>query len=479
MVALRTKLDEEESFLTTLEKVREVVMGGFEHLRYPFDSLVEELDLPRDISRSPLFDMAIGMGTTVFDGDGISVADGLAIEKLQKAHVVSKYDLTLTFKDAGSHIEMEVEYNTDLYRAETITRWLRHFSRLLDAVLTDPGRRLGDIGIVSGEEEREVMEVFNGSGRAYAEGRTVTELLAEQVARTPGGSAVEHGDIRVSYGELWERSGRLAGQLSGRHGIGRNELVGILVGRSERMVIGIVGIIRSGGAYVPIDPEHPEARIGYILEQSKVRVVVTEERYREWVTGKGYTAVVLAAGADEGDGYAGGGGVVNEAGDLLYVMYTSGSTGRPKGVEIEHRSVVNFLWSMREKLGMRGTERLLAVTTYSFDISVLEMLLPLISGGTVLVLGREQVRDGGWLGRSITSMRPDMVQCTPGMWQMLLEAGWRGERELGGALRGRAAGQRAGGAARGRGESAMEHVWAYGDDDLVEHAPGWGRRMRR
>jgi amino acid adenylation domain-containing protein len=204
-----------------------------------------------------------------------------------------------------------------------------------------------------------------------------------------------------------------------------------MMNRSETMLIAILGIIRAGGGYVPVDPEHPGSRTAYILGQSGVKVVLTEEAYRERLTGGGYAVVVLPPSNDQLPAcehrMTSG---INQCSDLLYVMYTSGSTGKPKGVEIEHRSVVNFLLSMQQKLAITAADRLMAVTTYSFDISVLELLLPLVSGATVILPARRDIQDGGRLVQTILEGHPNILQCTPGMWQMLLEAGWRGDGRL-------------------------------------------------
>jgi amino acid adenylation domain-containing protein len=431
MVALRTKLEGDAPFLTVLEKVKAEVLNAYFHQSYPFDMLVEDLRLPRDMSRSPLFDITVNMETPVLKEKGEQTTEDLLIEKAKRKHVVSKYDLTLTFKDTGTVLGIAVEYNTSLFPPETIQRMLGHYMRLLEAVVSDPLLTVNNIRILSADEEQAQLHDFNSTAFEYDRKLTIPRLFERQVLLSPEKTALVSGSLQLSYSELDIRSGRIAQYLRSRHGVGRNDLVGLMLGRSEHLLSGILGILKSGGAYVPIDPDHPSARIDHILESSGIKLILTDGHYAAGLQERGYQIAVLSGdNRDLWTEAVTGTGAGNEAEDLAYVMYTSGSTGRPKGVEIRHGSVVNFLLSMQQAPGITAADRLLAVTTCSFDISVLELLLPLVSGATVLLLDRETIRDGLALCRSLTHLRPSMMQCTPGMWQMLLESGWQGDRQL-------------------------------------------------
>jgi amino acid adenylation domain-containing protein len=426
MVALRTTVNAHDSFAGLLEKVKQVILNGYAHQAYPFDTLVDDLALPRDMSRSPIFDVVVGMEAPVLE-KGQPALDGLMIKKLEQEHLVSKYDCSLTFKESEKGIHMSMEYNTALFKKETIDRLLEHYVRLTAAIIAAPGKPINTLRMLSEQEEREQLTGYNNMEVGYEVSGTLMELLETQLSRSPQSVALEFEGTRLSYTELHERSNRLGHCLRAQYGVGRNDLIGLMTDRTDEMVTAILGILKSGGAYVPVDPDHPASRRDYILERSGIKVIVTEEKYRSQLEQKGYRCIVQSELSHYSTTNL---PVINHSGDLAYVMYTSGSTGNPKGVEIEHHSVVNFLKSMQQQPGIGASDRLLAVTTYSFDISVLELLLPLVSGATVIVLRREQVQDAVLLGRKIAATGATLLQCTPSMWQMLLEGGWTGDPKL-------------------------------------------------
>ncbi|WP_133054629.1 non-ribosomal peptide synthetase, partial [Niastella populi] len=426
MVALRTTVNSHDSFADLLERIKQVILNGYAHQAYPFDMLIDELALPRDMSRSPLFDVVVGMETPGLVNNQPELEE-LTVQKFDREHLVSRYDCTLIFKEGEKGISIAMEYNTALFRQETIGKLLEHYIRLTAAVVAAPGKPISALQMLSEQEEREQLVGYNNMEVDYEVSGTLVDLLEGQLNRSPESVALEFAGNRLSYAELHERSNRLGHCLREQYGVGRNDLVGLMTDRSDQMVTAILGIVKSGGAYVPVDPDHPASRRDYILERSGVKVIVTEEKYRSALEQKGYRCIIQS----ELSRYSVTSlPVINHPGDLAYVMYTSGSTGNPKGVEIEHHSVVNFLKSMQQQPGISAADRLLAVTTYSFDISVPELLLPLVSGATVIVLRREEVQDAVLLGRRIRETGATLLQCTPSMWQMLLEGGWPGNRQI-------------------------------------------------
>ena len=249
----------------------------------------------------------------------------------------------------------------------------------------------------------------------------VHELFEQQAASTPNAVAVVFGNETLTYGELQARSAEMAAFLQ-KQGAGPGQLVGICLERSVEMVAAILGVLRAGSAYVPLDPAYPKERLDFILGEAGVKVLLTQERVAVELTGVKARMICLdsekALIAREKFSEK----PLTAPDDLAYVIYTSGSTGKPKGVEIQHRAVVNFLTSMQRRPGMQASDRLVAVTTLSFDIAGLEILLPLVSGARVVIAPRETTMDGTLLAELIRESGANMLQATPSTWRLLLEA---------------------------------------------------------
>ncbi len=270
---------------------------------------------------------------------------------------------------------------------------------------------------------------WNRTAADYPRGLCLHQLFEAQAARTPGHTAVEADDGRLDYAGLDRRAAALAAALRAR-GVGPETRVGIFVERSVEMLVALLGVLKAGGAYLPLDPAYPADRIAYILEDSGARLVLVQEATWELlpaVDGVEVLALDAPLPTDSGDAPL---SHSPSPENLAYVIYTSGSTGRPKGVQLPHRAVVNFLHTMRERPGLSGDDVLLAVTTLSFDIAGLELFLPLTVGATVVVAGRETAADARLLAERIASCGATVVQATPATWRMLLAAGWGGRPAL-------------------------------------------------
>lgn len=277
--------------------------------------------------------------------------------------------------------------------------------------------------LITGERERLLVE-WNDTHAEYPRHRCVHQLFEEQVGRTPDATAVVFGNQELSYRELNNRANHLAHHLL-KLGVGPDSLVGICVQRSPDMITGLLGIWKAGGAYVPLDPQYPLDRLSFMLEDSGLKVLITERPLRPKFPGyKGQVVYVDSeAICKEGTENCSEGAKPE---NLAYVIYTSGSTGKPKGVQICHQSLVNFLVSMRSSPGLAPEDTLLAVTTISFDIAALELYLPLIVGARVVLVSREIASDGYQLRETFERTAPSLMQATPATWRLLVEAGWQG-----------------------------------------------------
>ncbi len=406
-LVLRTDLNGDPPFLELVRRVRQVALGAFAHQDLPFEKLVDELRPERALSHSPLFQVLFNLQNA--PAPKIELAD-LTLTPLDVEHAEVPFNLTLMLWEGAEGLTGWLEYSTDLFDASTMDRLVEHWRTFLTSGLADPGVPISDLPLLSGPERRQLLEEPNNTRVEHPRDTLIHELFAAQAARTPQAPAVSFGGQTLTYRELDERANRLAHHLR-RLGVGPEALVGLRVERSERMVVGLLGILKSGGAYVPLDPSHPEERLAMVLEDAEVKVLVTDD-FLDQEAIAAESAVAPVRWTDEES--------------LAYVIYTSGSTGRPKGVQLPHRAVVNFLRSMAVRPGMTAGDVLPAVTTLSFNIAGLEIYLPLMVGGRIEVVSREETADGRRLAERMADSGATVMQATPATWRLLVESGWEG-----------------------------------------------------
>ena len=407
MLPLRTAIAGAITFRELIARTRETAIEAYAHQELPFEKLIEALDPTRSLSHSPLFQVLFTFQNSVREMlDLPGVRAGRPVFELG----LVKLDLVMSVEEVGGGLEIVLEYNRDLFDEERMERMAGHYVRLLESALAGPELAIGELPMLTEAEERTLLVEWNHTQAAYPQ-RTFPELFAEQVQKAGGRVAVECDDRSLTYLELDARSNAVAAELR-RLGAGPETLVGILGERSVEMLCGLIGIWKTGAAYVPIDPAHPEERQRFIREDSGVKIVVT----REWVAGLGVRERFDGQGA----------GLEN----LAYVIYTSGSTGNPKGVAIPHRALANFWFAMQQGIGIAAEDALVAVTTLSFDIAGLELFWPLLNGARVVIAAQETVSDSAKLANLIAKSGATMMQATPATWRLLIEGGWRGKRNL-------------------------------------------------
>ena len=421
----RTDLGGDPTFRELLWRVGDIVRCDCQHQNVPFAHLVNDLQPDRDPSRNPLFQVLFSLTPLV-----LPVQSGWEAVSYDVDTGTTKVDLQLQLYDMQEGIVARFNYNTDLFGAATIARITGHFRTLLQGVVANPAQRLTTLPVLSHVERRQLLVEWNNTQTDYAGDQCIHQLFEAQVGRTPNATAVVFENERMTYRELNRRANQLARQLL-KLGVGPDVLVGICVERSLEMVVGLLGILKAGGAYVPLDPAYPRERLSFMLEDAEVLVLLTQDRLLESLPESRARVVCLDTGwheiaKEDTENPIGRSGPEN----LAYVIYTSGSTGKPKGVQIPHRAVVNFLASMSQKPGMTDRDRLLAVTTLSFDIAGLEIYLPLSLGASLEIVSREVSSDGNQLLSKLATSGATVMQATPARWHMLLEAGWEGSPDL-------------------------------------------------
>jgi amino acid adenylation domain-containing protein len=382
-----------DRFLTVLEAVKQTTLEAYDHQIYPFDRLVNELDLPRDVSRAPLFDVML-----VFQHDVLpqKEPEGIQITPLPIDSRVSRFDLTFETAWAGPRIQTGINYNTALFNQETIERLSTHFTTIVESVLENPVSEIKDLNILGPGEKETLICEFNQTQRPFPKDKTLVDLFREQADKNPGHIALIHGDYQLSYKELRFKANGLAISLVGRHHVKREELIGLMVDRNSWRVVGLMGILMSGGAYLPIDPSYPQERIIYMLEDSGCRVLLTEQKYMDQVKDLSIPNIVAldTLGPAHGETLDPLPSSCDPSPDsLAYVIYTSGSTGKPKGVMIEHGGFVNMSLDQIRLFGVSDSDRVLQFASASFDASLSEIFMALLSGGAVVLIDKETIDD--------------------------------------------------------------------------------------
>lgn len=425
-LVLRTACGGSLSFTELLGRVREVCLDAYNHQEMPFERLVQELNPHRDLSMTALYQVLF-----VFLGDMEQERTMAGVpwrEEPVTTHV-AQTDLMCTVGREGAGVKVAFEYATDLFTAETMKRLLESYAVLLSGIVAEPDAELARLPVLS-ETEQGLLAQWNETQTPYPEAACIHELFENRVAAHPDAPAVSCNGDSLTYGELNARAEEIAAHLR-ISGVGPDVLVGICVERSTEMLAGLLGILKAGGAYVPLDPEYPAERLAYMVESAKVSVLLTEQALFDNLPENSALVICLDRDVLTGQG-RGLDSVWEDPGPehLAYVIFTSGSTGKPKGVQVPHGTVVNFLTSMARTPGMTSEDTLLAVTTLSFDIAVLELFLPLSVGGEVIIADRETARDGLALVDVLKSSGTTVMQATPGTWRLLLAAGWKGAQSM-------------------------------------------------
>ncbi|MGL5859639.1 MAG: non-ribosomal peptide synthetase, partial [Phycicoccus sp.] len=382
------------------------VLDDMAHL-YPFPALVSELGLTGPAGRSPVFQAAF-VYQDVLDGIG---EDG-GYELLPTLHQTGEYELSVEVWRGVAGATLHWKYHPELFDEAGVRDLAAQYEQVLQRLCDDPSCTVADLRAVC-------------TGPSTAHG-----LVLATARRWPDRTAVTDQNRTLSYWDLDRRSAALAGALTSR-GVQPGDLVALLLDRNVDAVVAVLAVLRAGAAFVPLDPELPNRRLAEILTDSRCRLVVTRpddaERFTTLFIDPTVEPVVLEERLFEGPPAASHEG---RPGDLAYVIYTSGTTGKPKGVMVEHRALVNLLRAMTERPGMHPNDTLLAVTTLSFDMALVELLLPLVSGARVHVATATEVRDVGLLRARIAATRPTVMQATPALWTMLFRTGWRNDEGL-------------------------------------------------
>lgn len=427
LLPLRSFPSADRSFLEFLKQRKEQVLDAYEHQQLTFSSLLKKIAVARDASRVPLvpviFNVDMGLD------DGVSFY-GLEYVLISNPRQFGAVDLFVNISGSAAGIgqktpslTFEWSYNTQLFKEETIDRMMVEFESLLEAIVANPSIRIEAIPLADEREQISKLAGWNNTAADFPLTVPLHQLLDQTAAKYPTKTALIVNKQEVSYQTLQETANRVA-QVLQHNGIGRGDVVGIMLDRSPDLIVSLLAILKVGAAYLPIDPDYPQDRIAFMLADSSASVLLTASKYAGRLTHRAREILVSKLLADAAAYPADAPATSVSGSDLAYILYTSGSTGLPKGVLIEHRNLVNLLHSMIRMPGITDSDVLLAVTTISFDIAGLELYLPLLVGATTVLADTETAKDGRALVKAVTEQGITIMQATPVTWKMMLAAGW-------------------------------------------------------
>ena len=412
---VRIKLDENLTYNEYVREIKSVILNSLKNQDYPYEQLVEEIVKNREMSRNPLFDVMFIFQNT--DIPEIELPE-MNIRQYDLENSTSKFDLTLQGQEIKDRLALHFEYCTRLFKKQTIERFKNYFLNLLNSLIINPELQLDKIDFLPCDEKTFLLENLNLTEEAYPKEKTIQKLFEEQVEKTPDETAIIFQGQELSYQSLNTKANQLANYLI-ENGVKKDEIVALMVNRSNEMMIGLLGILKSGGAYLPVDPDFPEERIRYMLENSEAKIIISEEEFKTKTSSLPIQFVDIKN--DEIYRKDTKNPVKSSSPEnLAYVIYTSGSTGKPKGIMVEHRNVLNFITGVTSKIPFSAGKTLLSLTTISFDIFVLETLLSLSKGLRVAIGDREEQNDPLKMAQNIKSNKVDMLQLTPSRLRIIL-----------------------------------------------------------
>ncbi|KQO32132.1 hypothetical protein ASF10_21385 [Flavobacterium sp. Leaf82] len=405
---LRTVFEDRNTFSTIIKKETDSFLSAYQHQIYPFDELINNLNLNYDLSRSLLFDvLVVFQNQNHIKTETKNVAElSIEFEKIDKQ--TSQFDVTFSFKEEAEKLALTIEYNTDIYDEFLITRMFNHFESLVSLAIENENTAIEDLVFITEKEKIQLLSDFNNTKieTEKGKGKTIINLFEEQAAKTPDNVAVIFENTQLTYKAINELTNQLGHHLRSAYKIQSDDLIAIKLDRSEKVLIAILAVLKSGAAYVPIDPEYPKERIAYIQDDLKARIIIDESFLEGFTnTKENYPNTNLIQ--------------INAPESLAYIIYTSGTTGQPKGVMIENKSVVNLVLAQTEEFKFRENESVLLFSNYTFDASVEQIFLTLLNGATLHITSKSIIGDHNTLKNYLQENKITHFHAVPSILEQL------------------------------------------------------------
>ncbi len=428
-IPLRTKVSTESTFTEFMKQSRGELLNAMDHQRYSFGTLLRKLAPPRDPSRPPMLSVSFNIDP-VIDTSEMGFT-GLDLSVMVEPRAFENFEWFINgVINQDQSIELQIQYNAELYSEQSMSFYFQGFQAFLEGIVENSNQKISEVPMMTVDQRQQLIVDWNGTELDYPTTATLHSEFSRQATATPDNVAVQFGERTLTYKEVENQSNRIARYLQSK-GIKPGDLVGICTERSENMLVNLFGILKTGAGYVPLDPAYPSDRLQYMCDHSKLKLIVTQDSLVQRASEFGKSLIAIDSAWNEIE-------TLDESHvnaevkpeNTCYVIYTSGSTGKPKGVNVPHGAVVNFLYSMMETPGFDANDSVMAVTTLSFDIAVLELYLPTISGARVVIASSEVASDGIQLAQSLEEHNITLLQATPATWRMLIQSGWEGSDRL-------------------------------------------------
>jgi amino acid adenylation domain-containing protein len=420
LLPLKSSIDPDIPFNTYLKNRKSAFFDAYDNQQFTYGQLIKGLNITRDPSRVPLvpvvFNIDMGMDNSV-------AFENLTYKLVSNLRKYETFEIFLNATGSKSSFILEWSYNTQLFKAATIEKMAAAFEQLLRSIVHDPSVTIKDLSAQNNSARIEQLNLWNNTAAFYPKEQHLTALIDEISLKFADKAAVRYKNETLNYSQLTAISNQLAAYLI-KNNIKTGDIIGLSAERSMEMLVCLLGILKAGAVYVPLDPEYPQERIEYMLEDSGAKILLVSAAYSGKFASDAAEHVIEKVW-DELDQYSGENiGLRIDGKDLAYILYTSGSTGKPKGVKIKHHNLINFLTGMQVEPGISAEDRLLAITTISFDIAGLELYLPLITGAELIICDIETARDGRLLLDTIAEKGITIMQATPSTWRMMIDSGW-------------------------------------------------------
>jgi len=417
-LVLRNQIKSEQSFIEFLNQTRQTCLEAYAHQDIPFELLVEQLKPDRSMSYNPLFQAMFALEN---NDQGDLGLPGLNIEWLPSSYPFAKFDLSVLALESDDQLDFAWEYATDLFEATTITRMGEHFEVLLQGIVDNPQQTIDTLPWLS-EADQKQLEIWNQTDSNYPQDKTLVDLFEEQVKQTPNNIALVFEEQSLTYQELNQKANQVSHYLKQNYALEPDSLIGICVDRSLEMIIGLLGVLKAGAAYVPIDPEYPEDRIQFILEDSGIPVLLTQSFLKDKLSlpqSKKYCQVICLDQSSFDSLSSNNLTPQSKPNNLAYVIYTSGSTGRPKGVMIEHRGLTNIILAIANKIQIKPQTRWLQIASFSFDMSIVDIATTLVRGACLYLIKKEILLSGQDLFNFISQHQISHLHLSPSLLSIL------------------------------------------------------------